>query len=99
MDVYALIHRAVVERKRVHALVDGRPRKLCPHVLGSRDGEPRALFFQFAGYSSRGLEPGGDWRCLPLHRLTEVTLHDGDWRTTSYSRPQHCITEIDVSVD
>ena len=99
MDAYALVRRAMVERKQVHALVDGNPRRLCPHVLGRRDGEPRALFFQFGGYSSRGLKPGGDWRCIPLHRLAQVTLHDSRWHTTPHSRPQRCVNEVDLAVD
>lgn len=99
MDAYTLIRRAIAERKQVHALVDGRSRKLCPHVLGHRDGEPRALFFQFAGYSSRGLKPGGDWRCIPLGRLAEVSLHEGEWHTTAHHQPQSCVTEVDLAID
>jgi hypothetical protein len=95
-DTYTLIRRAIIERRQVHARFDGRPRKLCPHVLGTRSGEARALFFQFAGFSSRGLSPGGDWRCLPLDRLSEVEIQDGPWRTKAHSQPQSCIDEIDI---
>jgi hypothetical protein len=72
---------------------------MCPHVIGSKDGQPRALFFQFAGSSSRGLPPGGDWRCLPLDDLTDVSTHDGLWHTRAHSEPQRCIEEVDLEVD
>jgi hypothetical protein len=97
-SAYDLVRRAIAERKQVHARFDGRPRQLCPHAIGWRDGQPRALFFQFGGHSSRGLEPGGDWRCLPLDRLSEVSLHDGAWHTREHSQPQHCIADVDVSI-
>jgi hypothetical protein len=97
-DVYALVRRAILERKPVHAFYAGHERWLCPHVLGTSDGEARALFFQFAGSSARGLEPGGDWRCLPLAGLSRVTLHEGRWRTKVHSQPQHCVYEVDVEV-
>jgi hypothetical protein len=97
-DAYDLICRAIVERKQVQALFDGRPRRFCPHAIGHRDGQPRALCFQFDGYSSRGLPRGGDWRCLALDRLTEISLHDGPWHTREHSRAQHCIETVDLSM-
>jgi hypothetical protein len=95
---YELIRQAIAERKQVHACFDGRARQLCPHAIGWRAGQPRALFFQFDGYSSRGLEPGGDWRCLALDRLTDVSLHEGAWHTREHSQPQHCIDDVDLSI-
>lgn len=95
-DTYALIRRAIVERQRIHAVYGGHPRRLCPHVLGTRDGRARALFFQFGGSSARGLPPGGDWRCLPLEGLSEVSVHAGPWRTKPHTQPQTCIDEIDI---
>ena len=72
---------------------------MCPHVIGSKDGEPRALFFQFDGGSTRGLPSSGDWRCLPLDGLSEVSLHDGPWRSRAHSQPQSCVAEVDLEVD
>lgn len=97
-DNYALICRAIAERKQVHALFDGRPRAFCPHVIGAWAGQPRVLGFQFDGYSSSGLPPEGDWRCLQLDRFSEVELREGPWRTRPHSLPQSCIDEVDVSI-
>ncbi len=59
---YSLIRTAIRDRMQVMATYRGRPRALCPHVLGTKNGRRQALFFQFAGESARGLRPGGDWR-------------------------------------
>ncbi len=98
-DVYPLIRRAIVERKQVHAVFGGHARRLCPHVIGTRDGQARALFFQFAGGSDRGLEPGGDWRCLPLDGLSEVAVAAGRWHTRAHAGAQHCIDDVDLEVE
>jgi hypothetical protein len=71
----------------------------CAHALGTRNGRPQALFFQFAGESKRGLSPGGDWRCPSLDGLTDVSLHSGPWYTDGrYDQVQTCVDEIDVAV-
>lgn len=98
-STYEQIRRAILERKQVHATYEGHRRHLCPHLLGTAKGEQRALFFQFAGTSSRGLAPGGDWRCLSLARLSEVSVHDGSWHTRTHSNPQHCIDDVDLEVE
>ena len=97
---YALIRQAVLERRQVRATYQGRFRELCPHALGTKNGRPQALFFQFGGESERGLPAGGDWRCLPLDGLGDVSLHDGAWFTDGrYGEAQTCVDEIDVAVE
>jgi hypothetical protein len=95
---YALVRRAIEQRQQVHAAYDGHRRRMCPHVIGTRDGQPRALFFQFDGSSGRGLAAGGDWRCLPLAGLTEVSIQDGPWHTRAHSEPQRCIDAVDLEI-
>jgi hypothetical protein len=98
-DNYALIRQAILGRKQVRGTYQGRVREMCPHVLGTKHGRARALFFQFAGESERGLPPGGDWRCLALDDLTGVSLRDGPWRTHhSYDPDQSCVDEIDLAI-
>ena len=94
--VEALLRQAIVEKRCVEAVFNGHRRSLCPHVLGRREGDLRALCFQHAGGSSRGLAPGGDWRCLSLAGLSEVSIVDGRWRTKPRSQPQHCIEEVEI---
>ena len=88
-----------MNKRQVRATYQGRLREMCPHALGTKNGRPQALFFQFAGESNRGLQPGGDWRCLPLDGLTDVSLHRGPWYSDDrYRQTQTCVDEIDVAV-
>jgi hypothetical protein len=99
-SVFALIRDAIVERKLVSAMYHGFRREMCPHVLGWKAGNERALFFQFAGGSRKGLSPRGEWRCLHLSALSDVSIYKGRWRTGPgyYENPQSCIDEIEVCV-
>ncbi|MCW2987563.1 MAG: hypothetical protein JWM24_501 [Solirubrobacterales bacterium] len=98
-DTYALVRRAIEERRQVHATYAGHQRRMCPHIIGTQGGQPRALFFQFAGGSSRGLPSEGDWRCLPLDGLGDVSIHAGLWHTRVHSEPQHCLDEVDLQIE
>jgi hypothetical protein len=98
-DTYALVRRAIEERRQVHATYGGHQRRMCPHVIGARAGQERVLFFQFAGGSGRGLPPGGDWRCLRLVGLTDVSIEDGPWHTRAHSEPQRCIDDVDLEIE
>jgi hypothetical protein len=98
-DNYSLIWQAILDRNQVRATYQGRFREMCPHALGTKNGRRQALFFQFAGESNRRLPPGGDWRCLPLDGLADVSLQRGPWYTDErYDQVQTCVGEIDVAV-
>jgi hypothetical protein len=93
---YALLRRAILEKRQVHGTYGGHERHMCPHVLGTSEGRARVLVFQFGGSSRRGLQPGGDWRCLLLDGLTRVSIHEGPWHARAHSEPQHCVEEVEV---
>lgn len=46
------------------------------------------------------LEPGGEWRCLPVDDLSDVSLREGAWHTEHrYGRArQTYVDEIDAAV-
>jgi hypothetical protein len=103
MDVYETIRQAIINKRIAHATYDGHRRELCPHILGKKDGEQHALCYQFAGGSRGGLHPdgdGGNWRCLVIDRVTDVTVVEGSWHTAdNYSRVrQRCVDDVDVEV-
>ena len=103
-DMYRLIWEAVTARQPVSAIYDQLPRLVCPHRLGrNSDGKARVLCYQYGGESSTGLEPGGssaNWRCMKLEKFSRVELMEGAWRTApNHSRPQTCITEVDVDAE
>ena len=98
-ETYGLLRRAIVERKQVFATYGGMKRKLCPHILGRKEGHERCWFYQFGGESKQALDPGSprNWRCLPVEGLSDVSIHDGPWFSgPNFSLAQNCIDEIDV---
>lgn len=99
LDNEAAVRQAMVEKRPVRAHYDGGLREFCPHAIGTKDGQTRVFAFQFAGYSRRGLPPGGGWRCFPIARLTELSVHDGPWHTGDGPGDPHiCIDQIDFQV-
>lgn len=97
---YALIRDAVLRKKQVTCDFNGYFRELCPHVIGlGKDGNAQVLSYQFGGSSSKGLPPGGEWRCMAVSAMRNVQVRDGDWHTGyGHSRPQNCVKTIDVEV-
>ena len=76
-----LIRRAIAEKLQVITTYDGHRRGRYPHLLGITNGRRQPLRYQFSG-SSRSVdvvEPGlvGNWRCIPLGGLTDVSLRVG----------------------
>ena len=102
-EKYALVRRAILERKQIVAMYDTHPREMCPHVLGRKDGSPQALFYQFGGESSsRPIGPPGateNWRCMFISDLSDVEVRDGPWYTAAnHSQMQSCVDDVDVKV-
>lgn len=97
--VYMLVRRAIAARRQVIATYGGHVRWMCPHCIGlNKDGEEQALFFQFGGASSKPLARGGEWRCIPIAGLSDVSVRDGPWHTGgAHSRSQDCVKEVDLS--
>jgi hypothetical protein len=51
---YTLFRNAILGERQVVCSYDGRPRELCPHIIGiNKSGEEVVLAWQFAG-ESRG---------------------------------------------
>ena len=98
--IYDLFARAIIERRQIVCVYEGHPRELCPIILGHSRGEEKALTFQFGGSSNSGLPPGGQWRCLWLTKVREVTLRGGPWHSgSSHTQPQGCVEIVDLDVN
>jgi hypothetical protein len=99
---YGLIKQAIQNKQQVFAMYHGYPMEMCPHVLGTKEGREQALFYQFGGDSSSGLGPDGspgNWRCLFLDELSDVSVRPGAWHTApNHSRPQTCVDVLDVQI-
>ncbi|MGD9696442.1 MAG: hypothetical protein AB7V42_12385 [Thermoleophilia bacterium] len=98
-DTYSIIQEAIKSRRQIIATYKGHRREMCPHVLGTKNGKMRALFFQFGGSSQSGLPAGGEWRCIAVADLSNVITRDGDWHTGSNrTGSQTCVDEVHVEV-
>ncbi len=99
MSVEETIITAIRSKLVVAADYQGYQRVMCPHVIGYKGSILNALFFQFAGGSKSGLPPGGQWRCIHVDELTNVTAAPGEWHTgPDHSRPQNCVDTIIAEV-
>lgn len=104
-ETYRMIRQAIIDRDIVVATYHGHVRDMCPHILGMKNGRAQALFYQFAGGSTVGLEPDGspsNWRCVIIDELSEVSIRKslGEWHTASnYSKPQTCVDRATVDVE
>jgi hypothetical protein len=96
---YQLFRQAILNKQQITCTYKGYQRELCPHTLGTTSGHEQALSFQFAGQSSSGLPPDGEWRCMKLAEVENVSVKNGEWHTApNHSRPQSCVKEVDVEV-
>lgn len=97
---YHTLRQALIGRTPVRCMYHGHMRECCPHTLGSSDGVPRVLMFQYGGQSSSGLPPGGQWRCMDVAAISSLTAVVGGWHTGhSHLRPQTCVKNVDVKVN
>src|SRR5205823_4959442 len=95
-----LIRQAIIDGNQVTCFYHNLHRECCPHVLGEKRGRPHVLMFQFAGESSRGMPPNGEWRCMDVDEMSQVVVQSGPWYSEqNYSLDtDHCIDVIDVNV-
>ena len=98
--MYQFLRDAIVHKRQVVCTYKGLRREVCPHVVGvGKDGREMVLSYQFAGQSSKGLPPGGEWRCMRVADISDATSRTGQWHTgDNHSRPQMCVKIIDVEI-
>jgi hypothetical protein len=103
-DIYRLVRWAVVSKRPIRAVYQGRERWFCPHRLGrNREGQIRVLCYQYGGESHSGLQVAGspaNWRCVALEKLSRVQVLEDAWQSApNHSRPQTCIAEVEVDAE
>lgn len=98
-DAYSIVRQAIIGKQQVIATYRGHRREMWPHVIGTKVGQRQALFFQFAGSSSSGLPPGGEWRCIPIDGLSDVSTQSREWHAgPTHTQEQTCVDAVDVEV-
>lgn len=98
-SVQELIVSAIEQKLVVTAMYQGYERIMCPHIIGHKKGVLNALFFQFAGGSKSGLPPGGQWRCIHVDDLTQISCAPGEWHTKDDYAPSSCVDNIIAEVE
>jgi hypothetical protein len=97
---YRLFRQAMLAEKQVAWLYDGRPRELCPVILGRSKGEEKVLAYQVGGESSKPLPRDGEWKCLWLAKVQGARLREGPWREGARHRTtQTCVEEVDLDIN
>jgi DNA-binding helix-hairpin-helix protein with protein kinase domain len=97
---FRLFHRAIVRREQVTFRYHGKPREVCPFVLGhGKADEEMVLAYQFGGLSSGG---GAlpDWRCFRLAEIEAPAVRRGAWHGDAAHRSrQQCVERVYVDVN
>lgn len=97
---YRLIAKAIRAEQQLTCQYNGHYRELCPHVLGHTDGEEKLLAFQFGGTGSKPLPRGGEWRCLRVAGMRDVTVREGPWHAgSSHRAEQRCVGDVDLDIN
>jgi hypothetical protein len=98
--VFALFHRAILERRQVICRYKAYRREFCPHILDHTDGREVALVYQFGGESSRKLPAKGEWRCIYLSEIEDAEIREGRWHSgDSHRKSQRCVASVYVDVN
>lgn len=96
---FELFRQAIAQKKQVTCMYQDRPREVCPHAVGYKNGVEKVFTYQFGGESSQGLPDGGEWRCLFIEQVMQPAARTGPWHTgESHLKPQTCIDEIVAEV-
>jgi len=102
MSTYNDVRQAILDKNQVIAYYGGHYREMCPHAIGTKNGKEQALFYQFAGDTSKGAvlpNSKDNWRCMPISGLSNVSIRSGAWHTAeNHSSATTCIDTIDVEV-
>lgn len=95
---YAFIKQAIKDKCSLDITYDGYNKKISPHILGyDESGEPKMFCFQYAGQSKKPLPVGGQWRCLFVSHIKNISQNDDKWHTKSADLTSNaCVSKIDV---
>ena len=101
---WAVLARALHDRRAVRADYHGAVRVLCPHALGWKNGRSKVLAYQAAGNTSEGRLPAEArqrWRSLFVDEILGATIaEDQRWQTAdNYSTQSNCFDQVAVEIE
>ncbi len=106
MTIYETLRVAILTKKpcRISKL-DEPERKVCPYLIGkSGEGEVNVLYYQYDGYSSRGLQEDGssaNWRCNRVSDIGGAEIVNELWHQP-IRKPKtrgSCVVSVDAEVE
>jgi len=105
MNVYETLRMGVLGKKPCKISKPGKSeRKVCPYLMGkSSAGEVNVLYYQYDGYSSRGLREDGssaNWRCNRVSDIASAEIVDELWHQPA-QKPKtrgSCVVSVDAEV-
>lgn len=102
MSNYQIIKNAIQSRQCITCRYNGHVRKMSPYVIGTKNGNQQALFYQYGGTSSSGLsgDPAKNWRCIPINKISALSTNNDSFQTANnHSRRQTCVDNIDEEIN
>ncbi|MBV9659555.1 MAG: hypothetical protein JO337_00195 [Acidimicrobiales bacterium] len=96
---WAVLARALTERRSVRARYHERERLLCPHLLGWKNGRPKVLAYQTTASPPTHHDDRG-WRSLFVDEIQVATIEpDHPWQTAEdYSTASNSVNEIAMAI-
>jgi hypothetical protein len=87
---------AILNKRRVCYIYQGKPRDGCPHVLGlDKDGEEKVLVHRIV---PSGSQP--QWRCLFVAETAIAGPAQGPWlEGNSHKQRNSCIVDVHIDVN
>lgn len=97
---YLLFAWSVENRARIHCLYGGRPREICPIIVGHSGSEEKALVWQIDGETSDGPLLRPEWKCFFLASVRNAEPRDGEWEAGSrHQQRQSCVRMVDYDAN
>ena len=101
LDQVLLAEGSRIIESKISRSVVGQLSSIGPHVSMSNTvmmgADYESLFQAHGPESTRGLPPGGEWRCFLVSGLSLVQRNNDPWHTGySHGHPRTCVTRIDV---
>lgn len=87
---WALLEKAITERKSVRVTYHGHRRVLCPHLLGWHNDRAKLLSYQASGTTSTGALTSDHrhrWRAMFVDEIEDPAITDQPWQTAPNYTP------------
>ena len=100
---WAVLERALIDRRPVRVRYHGQERIVCPHALGWKNGRAKVLSYQSDGATSQGRlpqDPRQRWRSMFVDEVEDPVITQHSWHTAlNYSLDTNCIDELAIAVN